>query len=270
MRWLHADEELQAGRMALARLVERMLDLRPQLQVLGYDVGGRATVQAACYPGGGARYVRHRDASESAPGRCLTAICYLNPGWDAKVRLPGLVTMHPAVLLPFSSTQHCRCMVASWPCTARLTQRRWRDGSRGKGPAAAAAAVVTSWLQTSARCSAPWGGGWWCLRVAWSMRCCPATARDTHSLSGSTEARGGRRPPHWIMACVGGALRAVALPPSPPPSQPRPTTLQQQRLQRRRPPPALVMVKATRPSLCPSQRTGTQRRGGPCGTSLKR
>eukprot|EP00884_Botryococcus_braunii_P015721 jgi/Botrbrau1/2832/Bobra.0125s0039.1 len=30
----------------------------------GFDVGGKTTYQLACYPGGGARYVRHRDKSE--------------------------------------------------------------------------------------------------------------------------------------------------------------------------------------------------------------
>ncbi len=33
-----------------------------------------------CVPAG--RYVRHCDASASAPGRVITAILYLNPGWD--------------------------------------------------------------------------------------------------------------------------------------------------------------------------------------------
>ncbi len=38
-------------------------------------------VQVACYPGDGARYVRHRDAFRADPQRRLTAIVYLNAGW---------------------------------------------------------------------------------------------------------------------------------------------------------------------------------------------
>ena len=37
----------------------------------------------ACYPGSGARYVRHRDAAPSSrPGRKLTLLYYLNPAWE--------------------------------------------------------------------------------------------------------------------------------------------------------------------------------------------
>ena len=45
---------------------------------------GRFDVQLALYPGGGARYVRHRDAFPGAAGdnRRLTAILYLNPEWE--------------------------------------------------------------------------------------------------------------------------------------------------------------------------------------------
>jgi hypothetical protein len=49
------------------------------------DVGGRISVQLACYPGGGARYVRHTDASDAVPGRTVTALLYLNADWDAQV-----------------------------------------------------------------------------------------------------------------------------------------------------------------------------------------
>lgn len=50
-----------------------------------YDVGGRISCQLACYPGKGARYVRHTDASDSAPDRSVTALLYLNHQWDAQV-----------------------------------------------------------------------------------------------------------------------------------------------------------------------------------------
>ena len=35
----------------------------------------------ACYPGGGARYVKHRDALPYQAGRKLTVIYYVNAGW---------------------------------------------------------------------------------------------------------------------------------------------------------------------------------------------
>ncbi len=49
-------------------------------------MGGRCTFQLACYPGGGARYVRHADRSPSAPTRRVTALFYLNPAWRPEVR----------------------------------------------------------------------------------------------------------------------------------------------------------------------------------------
>lgn len=93
----------------------------PDLAMWGYDVGGRSSIQLSMYPGNGARYgeetltnscpiqhfaelpfpfninlhifgitdglvciaVRHTDASDSVPNRTVTAILYLNPGWDA-------------------------------------------------------------------------------------------------------------------------------------------------------------------------------------------
>lgn len=41
----------------------------------------RLSAMAACYPGGGARYVRHID-NPNNNGRKLTAILYLNPSWE--------------------------------------------------------------------------------------------------------------------------------------------------------------------------------------------
>jgi len=42
----------------------------------------RFEVQLACYPGGGARYVKHRDAFAGGPNRRVTAIYYLNADWQ--------------------------------------------------------------------------------------------------------------------------------------------------------------------------------------------
>jgi SM-20-related protein len=42
---------------------------------------GRFDLQLACYPGGGARYARHRDAFPGQSNRRATAIWYANEGW---------------------------------------------------------------------------------------------------------------------------------------------------------------------------------------------
>ena len=55
---------------------------------------GRFDVQVARYPGGGARYARHRDAFRDGFGgvRRLTAIVYLNDPWRAEDG--GLLRLH--------------------------------------------------------------------------------------------------------------------------------------------------------------------------------
>jgi SM-20-related protein len=56
---------------------------------------GRREVQVAWYPGGGARYARHRDVFRHAaagPRRRVTAIVYLNPGWRPEDG--GLLRLH--------------------------------------------------------------------------------------------------------------------------------------------------------------------------------
>lgn len=66
---------------ALAALHARFVALRDALNReawLGLD---RLDVQLARYPGGGARYRRHRDAFPGRSSRRVTAIYYLNPGW---------------------------------------------------------------------------------------------------------------------------------------------------------------------------------------------
>lgn len=66
--WLSLTDLQASGRRRLADAVQSLLALQPWLQQQGYDVGGRPSLQLACYPGGGARYVRHRDG-EAGPGR---------------------------------------------------------------------------------------------------------------------------------------------------------------------------------------------------------
>lgn len=72
----------------------RALDALDGQSLLGLGGGLKKSVQLAYYPGGGHRYVRHRDAFPGADAgaagekggateatRCLTVICYLNPDW---------------------------------------------------------------------------------------------------------------------------------------------------------------------------------------------
>lgn len=47
----------------------------------------------ACYPGSGTHYVKHVD-NPTRDGRCITAIYYLNPNWDAGTS-GGLLRMFP-------------------------------------------------------------------------------------------------------------------------------------------------------------------------------
>lgn len=65
--WLSPAALQSVGCRRLAGAVQSLLALRPWLEWQGYDVGGRPSVQLACYPGDGARYVRHRDGE--APTR---------------------------------------------------------------------------------------------------------------------------------------------------------------------------------------------------------
>jgi hypothetical protein len=84
--WATAAELRAAGQPLLAAVLQLLASLRGQLSAAGYDVGGRCSCQLVCYPGSGARYVRHTDASPSAPDRSITALLYCNPDWDCQVR----------------------------------------------------------------------------------------------------------------------------------------------------------------------------------------
>jgi SM-20-related protein len=66
---------------ALQRVCERLEDLRRALARDAWLPTSRAEIQAAHYPGGGARYVRHRDALAHGNQRRITAIVYLNTDW---------------------------------------------------------------------------------------------------------------------------------------------------------------------------------------------
>ncbi|MDC0710250.1 2OG-Fe(II) oxygenase [Stigmatella sp. ncwal1] len=66
---------------ALGGLWEAFASLGEALSAGAYLGLGRFDVQLAHYPGGGTRYVRHRDAFPGQSNRRLTAIYYANPDW---------------------------------------------------------------------------------------------------------------------------------------------------------------------------------------------
>ncbi|MCI0570350.1 MAG: 2OG-Fe(II) oxygenase [Myxococcaceae bacterium] len=73
----------QAG-PGITALREGFAALGEALNAHAYLGLARHDLQLALYPGGGARYVRHRDTFAEGPGpnRRLTAITYLNEGWE--------------------------------------------------------------------------------------------------------------------------------------------------------------------------------------------
>ncbi|CAL8470118.1 g9660 [Coccomyxa elongata] len=81
---------------ALRIAANHLLNLQQDLALWGYDVGGRPSIQLSMYPGTRARYVRHTDASDSVPSRSVTAILYLNPGWDPATNGGQLCIYHMA------------------------------------------------------------------------------------------------------------------------------------------------------------------------------
>ncbi|ADO74670.1 2OG-Fe(II) oxygenase [Stigmatella aurantiaca] len=89
---------------ALGRLWEAFAALGEALSAGAYLGLGRFDVQLAHYPGGGTRYVRHRDAFPGQSNRRLTAIYYANPDWrpahGGQLRLyPGAGTLEVAPAL---------------------------------------------------------------------------------------------------------------------------------------------------------------------------
>ena len=90
MGWFTGNEASLWPGGTLARYLTRVdtlvAQLGPRVPELA-QIGSRSKAMVACYPGGGARYVRHCDNScqasegERCNGRRLTAILYLNEAW---------------------------------------------------------------------------------------------------------------------------------------------------------------------------------------------
>jgi len=73
---------LESYLLKLGTLVSELKSHVPELQ----KVTGRSKAMVACYPGGGARYVKHIDNDGKHPlcrTRLLTGLMYLNDGWRA-------------------------------------------------------------------------------------------------------------------------------------------------------------------------------------------
>lgn len=78
-------DECDEALHAYARAADAMRAALSEHPRLVEKVGGRlddCTYMCACYPGGGARYVKHRDALPYKAGRKLTVIYYLNAHWQ--------------------------------------------------------------------------------------------------------------------------------------------------------------------------------------------
>ncbi len=88
--WFDGEEAGMWPHGTLAKYLQKVDTLIAQLGErvpLLASIASRSKAMLACYPGGGARYVRHCDNScdagrgERCNGRRLTAIVYLNEGW---------------------------------------------------------------------------------------------------------------------------------------------------------------------------------------------
>ena len=83
--WFDGDEPELWPRQTLSAYLQKVdtliAELGPRVPQLS-AIGSRSKAMCACYPGGGARYVKHRDALPYKAGRKLTVIYYLNEQWE--------------------------------------------------------------------------------------------------------------------------------------------------------------------------------------------
>jgi len=96
--WIHSSDPAhqQLVPSSIISAVNTLDELRLELNKAVEFKSKRHQVQVACYPGQGARYVRHLDALPPGPdkprGRRLTALYYMNPEWTPKDG--GALRMH--------------------------------------------------------------------------------------------------------------------------------------------------------------------------------
>ena len=86
--WVSGQEELCSQIGFLVRLVDTIIvncsALAFENVVKNCNIQTRTKAMIACYPGDGARYVKHVD-NPNEDGRCITCIYYLNRDWDVQV-----------------------------------------------------------------------------------------------------------------------------------------------------------------------------------------
>ncbi len=83
--WLHPGD---AVGHSLSLLLDRLEQVRVDVERVYGVRFGNTQQQATCYPGNGARYARHLDASRSnAPSRLLTLVWYAAPCTGGELRL---------------------------------------------------------------------------------------------------------------------------------------------------------------------------------------
>ena len=88
MKWVSTEAGEQPPALyALLSSIDDLVGALSRQPLLRDDLGGdkmliRHEMQCTCYPGNGARYVRHVDDALAHRGRILTCIAYANPAWQ--------------------------------------------------------------------------------------------------------------------------------------------------------------------------------------------
>jgi hypoxia-inducible factor (prolyl hydroxylase) len=88
MAWVSTEAGAQAPPLrALLHSIDRLVGALGQQPLVADDLGPqrmlcRHEMQVTCYPGNGARYVKHVDDPHGSRGRVLTLIAYSNPQWE--------------------------------------------------------------------------------------------------------------------------------------------------------------------------------------------